>query len=153
VQAASGATTSCAGGTDGGVLSDAVTYCPATNTITYDAGALQKAHDEIGDFASGTLLAAEWSSSVQHQLGHAVGTAAARTTAECLTGAWVANVAGVSSQSAGSGSSLSPGDLDEAVTVLLTGSTGGQDRGTGFARVSAFRTGFKHGASSCLKSS
>jgi predicted metalloprotease len=147
VHAATGSSSSCDGGTDGGVLADSVTYCPSTNTISYDLNALQRSHDEIGDFASGVLLASEWSSAVQHQLGGSVDTKAAAKTSECLTGAWVAAMDGQSA----SGSSLSPGDLDEAVTVLVSSNHSARDRGTAFERVSAFRAGFKHGPSSCLK--
>ena len=150
VQATNGEDVTCSGGSDGGVLVDSITYCPSTNTISYDPTELQQAHDNIGDFAGGTLLAEEWSSAIQHQLGKSVGTEAARKTAECLTGSWVASIAGTSASGA---SSLSPGDLDEAVTVLLSSNQGAQDRGTGFDRVAAFRSGFKQGAASCVSAS
>src|SRR4051794_30588259 len=94
--------------TDGGVLTDAVTYDASTNAIDYDAATLQDVHDTIGDFGSGMLVATAWASSVEHQLGTSLGTDTARRGAECLAGAWAANTL----------SSLSPGDLDEAVTVL-----------------------------------
>jgi predicted metalloprotease len=137
------ANATCAGDTDGGVLDDLVTYCPSSNTITYDAATLQRAHDDIGDFAAGTLLASAWSSSVQHALGNDLGTTAARKGAECLAGAWAAD----------SASSLSPGDLDEAVTLLVAAGKGDTDRGTAFERVAAFRAGYKHGPSKCVQSS
>ena len=103
-----------ADGGDGGVLTDAVVYDPSTNTVRYDAATLQNVHDSIGDFAGGLLLATAWSSSVEHQLGVQLGTDTARRGAECLAGAWAA----------ASASSLSPGDLDEAVTVLVVGRPG-----------------------------
>jgi predicted metalloprotease len=131
----------CTGGTDGGVLDDTVRYCPSTNTITYDPKTLQQAHDSIGDFASGVLVATAWSSSVQHQMGHGLGTTAARTGAECLAGAWAANTS----------TSLSPGDLDEAVTLLVAGNRESTDRGSAFERVAAFRAGYKNGPSRCLQ--
>ena len=137
------ANASCDGTTDDGVLDDTVTYCPSTNTITYDPATLQQAHDSIGDFASGVLLASAWSSSVQHQLGHDLGTTAARKGAECLAGAWAAD----------RNTSLSPGDLDEAVTLLVAGSHESTDRGSAFERVAAFRAGYKHGRSKCVQSS
>jgi len=104
---------------------------------------LQDVHDNIGDFASGMLVATAWASSVEHQLGGSLGTATARRGAECLAGAWAANTA----------SSLSPGDLDEAVTVLVATGKGDADRGSAFDRVAAFRAGFKHGPSKCVPSS
>jgi predicted metalloprotease len=131
------------GDSDGGVITDAVTYQPSSNTVHYDAATLQRVHDTIGDFGSGMLLATAWASSVQHQLGKTVGSDAARRGAECLAGAWAA----------GTSSSLSPGDLDEAVTVLVAAGTGNTDRGTAFDRVAAFRAGFRHGPSQCVQSS
>ena len=58
------------GDSDGGVLTDSVTYQPSDNTVHYDATTLQDVHDNIGDFGSGMLVATAWASSVQHQLGH-----------------------------------------------------------------------------------
>ncbi len=136
--AASGDAPQCTGATDGGVLTGSVTYCPSTDTITYDPSVLQQANDSIGDFAGGVLLAGAWSSAVEHQLGHALGTDAARRGAECLAGAWAGDPA----------TSLSPGDLDEAVTLLVSAG-----HGTAFERVAAFRTGFRHGPSQCVKTS
>ncbi len=130
-------------GSDGGVISDSVTYQPSDNTVHYDAATLQSVHDNIGDFGSGMLLATAWASSVEHQLGNSVGNDVARRGAECLAGAWAANTS----------SSLSPGDLDEAVTVLVATGKGSTDRGTAFDRVAAFRAGFKHGPSNCVPSS
>jgi len=141
---AGGATSGAAGaGSDGGVLTDAVTYRASDNSVHYDAATLQDVHDNIGDFGSGMLLATAWASSVEHQLGTTIGTDAARRGAECLAGAWAADTA----------SSLSPGDLDEAVTVLVAAGKGNTDRGTAFERVAAFRAGFKHGPSQCVQSS
>lgn len=131
------------GDSDGGVLTDSVTYQSSDNTVRYDAATLQDVHDNIGDFGSGMLVAGAWASSVQHQLGMSIGTDAARRGAECLAGAWAANLS----------SSLSPGDLDEAVTVLVAAGKGSTDRGTAFDRVAAFRAGFKHGPSQCVQSS
>jgi predicted metalloprotease len=128
---------------DGGVLTDAVTYQPSSNAVRYDATTMQDVHDNIGDFASGMLVATAWGSSVEHQLGVQLGTDDARRGAECLAGAWAANLS----------SKLSPGDLDEAVTVLVAAGKGNTDRGSAFDRVAAFRAGFKHGPSQCVQSS
>lgn len=142
------------GDTDGGVLTGSVTYQPSTNTVHYDAATMQDVHDGIGDFGSGMLVATAWASSVQHQLGVSLGTGAARRGAECLAGAWAASLS----------SSLSPGDLDEAITVLVAAgkasdpassdaSSNGSTRGTAFERVAAFRAGFARGPSQCVSSS
>jgi predicted metalloprotease len=133
---------------DGGVLTDAVTYDASSNAIAYDTATLQNVHDQIGDFGSGMLIATAWASSVQHQLGVTLGNDDARRGAECLAGAWASDLS----------SKLSPGDLDEAVTVLVAAGKGTSsqehgDRGTAFERVAAFRAGFKHGPSQCVQSS
>ena len=126
------------------MLTDAVAYDPSTNTVHYDAATLQDVHDSIGDFAGGLLLATAWSSAVQHQLG--VETRHRRRPPR----------RGVPRRRVGgrhASSSLSPGDLDEAVTVLVSAGQGDTDRGTAFERVAAFRAGFKHGPADCVQSS
>ena len=148
VQSTEGQASSCA--TDGGVLDDGVTYSAATDTISYDPAALQRAYDSAGDFGAGVLVAAEWSSAMQHRLGSAVGTSATRSGANCLTGAWAGAVAADSST--GSRFSLSPGDLDEVVATMVGAEgTAGTDRGSAFDRVAAFRTGFLGGAEACTR--
>jgi predicted metalloprotease len=128
---------------DDGVFDDTVSYCPSTNTIGYDPATLQQVHDDIGDFAGGLLVAGAWSSAAQHAAGTELGTTAARTAAECMAGAWAADTS----------TSLSPGDLDEAVTLLVAGNREATDRGTAFERVAAFRAGFRRGPSKCVQSS
>ena len=99
-------------------------------------------------------MAAAWSSAVQHQLGVKIGTAQARASAECLTGAWAG---GVEDGSAGTRKArdltFSPGDLDEVVaTFVATDGSSSVDRGSVFTRVTLFRTGFEHGAKACFDS-
>ena len=130
------------------MLTDSVTYDASTNAMHYDDTTMQHVHDNIGDFGSGMLVASAWASSVQHQLGTTIGDDDARRGAECLAGAWASDLS----------SKLSPGDLDEAVTVLVAAGSGTSsqehgDRGSAFDRVAAFRAGFKHGPSKCVQSS
>jgi predicted metalloprotease len=140
---------SCDRDTDGGVLADSVTYCPSDNTIAYDRTTMLDAHDSIGDFASGVLLAAEWSSAVQHGKGQELGSAAARKTAACMTGAYANSLDESANTSNNDGITLSPGDLDEVVSMLVAANSHDHDRGTAFSRVSAFRKGFFGGAGAC----
>jgi predicted metalloprotease len=141
-----GAAPSCDDGTDGGVLVDSVTYCASTNTIAYDEATMAKAHEQIGDFAAGVLLATEWSSAVLRGEG-------SYTSAECLAGAYTASLYGDSSSSgrgaSSEGISLSPGDLDEVVAMLVAANSQHAESGTAFDRVAAFRTGFFRGADAC----
>jgi len=151
---ASSSAPSCAGGSDRGVLTDSVLYCAATNTINYSSQTLNKAEKTIGDLGAGVFVAAAWSSAVQHQLGVKIGTAQARASAECLTGAWAG---GVEDGSAGTRKArdltFSPGDLDEVVaTFVATDGSSSVDRGSVFTRVTLFRTGFEHGAKACFDS-
>jgi predicted metalloprotease len=145
-----GAAPSCDGATDGGVLVDEITYCPSTNKIAYDRATMQQAHASIGDFAAGVLLAAEWSSAVQHEKGQSLGTASARKTADCLTGAYTASLDASRARSAGSdGITLSPGDLDEVLSMLVAAHGRDGERGTAFKRVAAFRIGYFRGTGAC----
>jgi predicted metalloprotease len=143
------AAASCTGG-DQGALDDAVVYCAANDTVTYDESRLADEHDSIGDFAPAVLLATEYSASVQHAMGREVKSASARGASLCLAGAWAANVGG---ETGNGTSSLSPGDLDEAVAALVASRSGNVDRGSAFDRVAAFRKGFHQGPSSCVSSS
>jgi predicted metalloprotease len=125
------------------VLDAAVVYCTTTDTVTYDSARLAEEHEGIGDFAPAVLLAAGYSAAVQHALGRAVKGASTRRTSLCLTGAWAADVGGES----GTGtSSLSPGDLDEAVAALAASRSGNVDRGTAFAECGVPRKDLINGA-------
>jgi len=138
---------------DQGALDDGAVYCAATDTVTYDAAHLTSEHDAIGDFAPAVILATEYAASVQHSLGRDVQSADGRSASVCLAGAWAANVGNeTGSSSSGNASSLSPGDLDEAISALVASRSGNVDRGSAFDRVSAFRKGFHDGPSACVQS-
>jgi predicted metalloprotease len=167
VATSAGGSDACSGGSDHGVLSESVTYCPSTRTVHYDPATLDRAERDIGDFSAGMMLAAEWSSAVLDAGGQRLGTEAARERADCLTGAWTGSVA--RGERTHTDLSLSPGDLDEAVRTFVTsedghtgeaGSAGSpeetalapstkSDGGSAFVRVDAFRTGFLDGPDHC----
>lgn len=143
-------TPACARGSDGGVLSATVVYCAPTNTITYATRTLDDAERRIGDLGAGVYVAAAWSSAVEHAIGVPLRTAAARTIAECLTGAWAGAV-----QDGGrtpNAAAFSPGDLDEIVATFVATGSGARalDGLSVFQRVQRFRTGFVGGPSACL---
>ena len=133
------------------MLAPTVAYCSSTDTIAYDRATLQQAHDSVGDFGAGVLLAAEWSSAVQQRLGHPLGSAASRAAATCLTGAYTASLDGSTSRRGSTSITLSPGDLDEVIAMLVKTDGDDDDRGSAFSRVSAFRTGYFKGAGACTK--
>ena len=94
------------------------------------------------------LLAAAWSSSAQHAQGQEIGTDTARLRADCLTGAWTGSVASGErsrdSKHAGTvGRRPRRGDPDLHGRAAAAPTT--PARGSAFARVAAFRTGFTDG--------
>ncbi len=127
---------------------------PDGKYIAYDArGLIPALYRRIGDMAVLVAIAHEW--------GHSISDAAgfdSRTTiqseqqADCFAGSWAGDV------NAGGNSvlSLSPGDLDEALTGLLTLRDPPQvnpqsegAHGSAFQRIDAFRKGFEGGAAAC----
>ena len=158
---ATGGSSHCDGSTDGGVLVDGVTYCTAGNSVRYDPAALSAVYHASGDFGAGMVLAAEWASAAQHELGLPIDGPDARLRADCLTGTWAGDVArgdrtsnGASGQGNGSGKqasqlSLSPGDLDQGIATFVAVGGHQDERGSAFTRVAAFRKGFFHGVDAC----
>lgn len=139
-----------------------VSYCPASNTVTVDVPGLAerakkpKSDDASalpssisGDFSAFVLLASRYTLSVQKGLradlaGELVGLRSA-----CYAGGYAA-----ATSASGSSIQLSPGDLDEAVSGLLTdglaaSDVNGKEAPSGFTRVQAFRTGVLDGAGAC----
>ncbi|WP_233576508.1 neutral zinc metallopeptidase [Saccharopolyspora rhizosphaerae] len=116
-----------------------VGFCPAPPTVTAAPEALARTHDDIGDQAVTTLLASRYALAALTELGrHPTGPALS-----CLTGAYTA-----------SQPDLSPGDLDEAVQVVLESdaiSRGGSGPMSGSDRIAAFRDGVRSGPGACLE--
>jgi predicted metalloprotease len=112
-------------------------------------GALPELHSEIGDYATGTILASRWALAAMSALGKPLDGADAQKQVLCLAGAYTGTLI-----SRTSGFFLSPGDLDEAVQVLLQYDYAGRDGsgkaiGAGFERVSVFRSGAVGGVPAC----
>ena len=127
-------------------------FCPDDGSVRYDdAGLLLPAHDDVGDFAVTALLALPYAMAVRSGRGQSVDDPAALASAACTAG-WLARelhraeVPGVRRP-------LAPGDVDEAVVVLL------QHAGdptvvpgpglSGFALADSFRRGFAEGGDAC----
>ncbi len=130
-------------------------YCVPDRYVGYDAEeTLPAAHDDLGDFAVGSLFGTQYGLAVQEQLGNeAPDEITATLRGDCYAGAWAAaiipNEDGRTEVT--SAIVLSPGDLDEAVAVLLSFRSD-SDRGRqgpGFERVKAFRTGVVRGPEEC----
>lgn len=109
---------------------------------------------ELGDFAVGHLFGTQYGLAVQNQLGLDVSDEVLATLrGDCFAGAW-----GGALLPGADGTSqidnplvLSPGDLDEAVAVMLSfrSDSDRERQGPGFDRVRAFRTGVVNGPGSC----
>ena len=107
-------------------------------------------HARIGDYALGEVVGSGYSLAAMQQLGILDRDAASRTrTADCLAGVWSASVFSRNRESAQL--QLSPGDLDEAVSALLSTAEHREGSGSGAERVAAYRDGFMDGADACLR--
>ncbi len=141
---------------------DPVSYCPASDTIgvslpelaergtPQDDGQESLSTDVHGDFGAYVLVASRFTLAVQRALGLSLTDPKTALRAACLSGAWTAATAvGQAGEL-----SLSPGDLDEAVSGLLTDGLMASDVNgvtvpSGFARVDAFRSGVLGGRDAC----
>ncbi len=128
-----------------------VRFCPDDRSIAIDSAELEKLH-VLGDFASGALVTSRYALGVLAALNKPTeGTEAGRQ-ALCLTGAYAAQLFNAGSRGE---FQLSPGDLDEAVTVLLATDFAARDvhgqanSEAGFERVGHFRTGALEGVGGC----
>lgn len=125
-------------------------FCPDEDVIELDSsGQLTQLHTEIGDYSTGTLLASRYSLAALDALGRPTEGESARREALCLTGTYTGTLL-----QRENGFGLSPGDLDEAVQVLLGYDYGSRDATghglpSGFARVGEFRTGTLDGVAAC----
>jgi predicted metalloprotease len=118
-------------------------YCATDGTVSTELQELSLVHDQLGDFASATLVVSRYAMATIQAAGLPTIGPQARATALCLSGAYTGRLIDPVGAFR-----LSPGDLDEAVTVLLTGDWAARDTDgavtrdeTGFDRVSRFRTG------------
>ncbi|MCA1655089.1 MAG: neutral zinc metallopeptidase [Pseudonocardiaceae bacterium] len=127
-----------------------IAYCADSQEIdvaTEDE--LPALHTEIGDFATGTILASRFSMAALAALGKPLDGEEAQRALLCLTGTYTGTL--ITRQQ---GFALSPGDLDEAIQVLLRFDYPGRDTAgkaipTGFDRVAIFRAGALQGVPAC----
>ncbi|KOV78930.1 neutral zinc metallopeptidase [Nocardia sp. NRRL S-836] len=128
-----------------------VAYCPSDKTVKIDTkDELPALHKELGDYATGTLIATRYALAELAVLGKPTEGEDASKAALCLAGAYTGAVF-----QRQDGFGLSPGDFDEAVTVLLRfdyaarDATGGDAVDPGFERVARFREGVFEGPKKC----
>jgi predicted metalloprotease len=140
-------------------------YCPATNTINVDLPDLQKigAYTDKenrqllqGDDTAFSVVTSRYMLAVQHQHGVSLtGERAALRTA-CLTGVAQREMSGPVALPSGRTMVLTAGDLDEAISGLLTNHLAASDVNgdtvpAGFTRIFAFRSGLVGDANQCYQ--
>jgi len=132
-----------------------IVYCPPDNAVIYDDEAMRNVYDNYGDFAVSALIGARYGEVAMDILSATTGDAAKDAiTADCLAGAWTANVFNETASGATNAvATLSPGDMDEAVRVLLDAGSAEASTGSdlsGFTRVAAYRNGVLNGIEACV---
>lgn len=145
-----------------------VSFCPATNTITADLPALQElgtpteGFEETmgpalqGDNTAYSALISRYMVALQHERGLSLDTAEAGLRTACLTGAATTTLSTTVTTPDGNTVALTAGDIDEAVSGLLTnglaaGDVNGETVPAGFSRIDAFRVGVLGDADRCFK--
>ena len=138
-------------------------YCPATNTINVDLDGLQQigaytdrdSHQLLqGDDTAFSAVTSRYMLAVQQQQGVALtGERAALRTA-CLTGVAQRDMAAPVPLASGRTLVLNAGDLDEAISGLLTNhlvasDANGDSVPAGFTRIVAFRSGLVGNTAQC----
>jgi predicted metalloprotease len=142
-----------------------VAYCPDTNTIGVDLPTLRKIGapaDESdfvllqGDNTALSMVTSRYVLAIQHEKGLPLNTPVAAMRTACLTGVAQRKMADPIRGPSGNQLVLGAGDLDEAVSGLLTNGIVATDvSGTpvpsGFTRILAFRTGLSGDADDCYQ--
>ncbi|WP_308014749.1 MULTISPECIES: metallopeptidase [unclassified Rhodococcus (in: high G+C Gram-positive bacteria)] len=160
----SGADTGCADA----LTTEPVSYCPSTNTIGISVDALadrgrptEVSEDDIvpldvtGDYGAYVLFVSRYVLAVQNEAGQGLTDARAALRSACLSGVVTAALSPSDTAAAQRSTvTLSPGDLDEAVSGLLSDGLAASDVDgrtvpSGFARVDAFRWGVLGGREAC----
>lgn len=142
-----------------------VSYCPATNTLIVDLpelqllGAPQQDVDTnglaTGDNTAYSVLMSRYLQAVQHERGLVLDTAEAALRTACLTGVATTDLTRNVTTPGGSTIALTAGDLDEAVSGILTNGLAASDVNgdsvpSGFSRIDAFRVGVLGDEQRCL---
>jgi predicted metalloprotease len=148
-------------------MSPPASYCPATNTIVVDLEELQVmgAHAEgemggglaSGDNTAYSVLVSRYMQAIQHARGGVMldnAEAALRTA--CLTGVATVKMSKNVTTPDGNTIALTAGDVDEAVSGILTNGLAASDVNgasvpSGFSRIDAFRVGVLGDVDRCFK--
>ena len=142
-------------------------YCPATNTIAVDLSGLetmgtQTEEDDAGGLATGdntaySVLVSRYMQAIQHQHGGVkLDNAEAALRTACLTGVATTKMSKNATTPDGNTIGLTAGDIDEAVSGILTNGlvasdVNGESVPAGFSRIDAFRVGVLGDQERCFK--
>ena len=131
-----------------GVSGVLVSDCPERSKVFVSVARLRQIYGSVKDAGVAYAIVLGWASVAERSLHPGTQTAnefAAGVT--CFVGSWLGSV------SKGTTASLSPGDLDEAISAAIGLTPEGRDGAvatiTGFARVAAIRKGFQGGLGAC----
>jgi predicted metalloprotease len=144
-----------------------VSYCPATNTIVVDMPEMEvmgtrSASKDGGGLATGdntaySVLVSRYMQAIQHQhLGVLLDNAEAALRTACLTGVATVKMSKDVTTPDGNTIALTAGDVDEAVSGILTNGlvasdVNGESVPSGFSRIDAFRVGVLGDQERCFK--
>ncbi|MGW6724474.1 metallopeptidase [Nocardia sp. NPDC055029] len=150
-----------------GAVTEPVTYCPAKNVIATDVPGLAErgsvdTEDDgplpvkvSGDYNGYIVFISRYTLAVQRSQGQQLTGAKTGLRAACLSGVVTGKLAQPGRPVGQGDIQLSAGDLDEAVSGLLTDGLAASDAEgktvpSGFSRVDAFRAGVLNGETTCL---
>ncbi|MDQ4040091.1 MAG: neutral zinc metallopeptidase [Actinomycetota bacterium] len=130
-----------------------ISFCPDDNTVAFDESDLTRiVADEIGDFAVTTAISLPYALAARHALDRSVRGPEAISAAVCATG-WFAAQFYLGTLDDPADTSISPGDIDEAVIFLIEYGSRREilpEVGlSGFQLVDVFRQGFINGGADC----
>ena len=128
-------------------------YCVPDDYIGWDnVEMMPRVYEQGGDFAVATLLATQYALAAMTRAQDTSDDRTQSLRGDCFAGSYTASVV-MGTRSETSSYSISPGDLDEAITALLVfRGDGDVDRqGTGFERIRHYREGVINGAGACVK--
>jgi predicted metalloprotease len=141
-------------GIDDSEFENNIVYCTASNTIFVDRQFAEESIDNtlLGDMSVGYLISQGYSENVQALLGSKLQGEPRVLLDDCLTGAWAKDIAPPLPPGRDDQTSLSAGDLDEAIVtaILRSDQTSDTDvNGSAFEKVDAFRAGVLGGMQAC----
>jgi hypothetical protein len=145
-------------------------YCPSTNTISVDIDRLilmgaslsrgspfdPQSNSVFGDYTAYSVLASRYMLALEREHNQSLDNTDAGLRTACLTGVATTKLAKGVTLANGNTIKLYGGDLDEAVSGVLTNgmvasNVNGEFAPSGFARVDAFRTGVLGDQAGCDK--